>query len=167
MTPMSQQQRGVTMIEILVAIVVMALGLGGIMAMDAFSVRKSHEAFLRTQAVLQAQEMADRMHANRLGVDNGDYVMAALVDTAPGTDCILPSNTSTTCSTAQIAAWDKYEWSQSMRNLLPSGDASISLNNGVYTITVTWLEEGMNATGQTSAAKSFDFEYQPLSMNEL
>ena len=65
--------RGFTLIEVLVSMGILAIGLAGLAAMDVLTFRKNNDSYLRSQAILQAHEMAARMHANSLGVDNGHY----------------------------------------------------------------------------------------------
>lgn len=148
------RQSGVTMIEVLITILVLAIGMTGVMATEALAIQTNHQAYLRTQAILQAQRMADRMHANLKGVSDGNYVMT----TTPGTPS--PNCLSASCTPAEMAAFDKWEWDQNNKTLLPSASATITFDSTdeFYTITINWKEE----TNNQSKDKSFSFVYKPL-----
>lgn len=148
------RQSGMTMIEVLITILVLAIGLTGVMSMEAIAIKSNHQAYLRTQAILQAQDLADRMHANLKGVEDGDYVITS-APTTPAKNCL-----STACSTAELALFDKWEWDQSNKKLLPDSTATVSFDSTAksYTMTINWKEEG-NGTIET---KSFSFVYKPL-----
>lgn len=153
------KQSGMTMIEVLITILVLAIGLTGVMSMEAIAIKTNHQAYLRTQAILQVQEMADRMHANLKGVGDENYVMTSTPGT-PGTNCLSAS-----CTPAELAAFDKWEWDQGNEKLLPDHTAAISFNSTdkSYTITVGWKEEGNDAL----VSKSFSFVYKPLPIYAL
>ena len=148
------KQRGVTMMEVLVTILVGAVGLAGVMGMEALAIKTNHQAYLRTQAILQAQDLADRMHANLKGVDDGDYA-TAIPTSQPSPNCL-----SANCTPEQLAAFDKWEWQQANERLLPAGAGTITYSSieEAHTITVAWKEEGNAGT----ADKNFSFVYKPL-----
>jgi type IV pilus assembly protein PilV len=60
-------QRGITLVEVLVALVVMAIGLLGISSLYLESLRANRTALLRAQAIDLVNDMADRIRANRRG----------------------------------------------------------------------------------------------------
>lgn len=148
------EQSGLTMIEVLITILVLAIGLTGVLSMEAIAIKTNHQAYLRTQALLQAQEMADRMHANLKGVEDTNYIMSTVPGT-PTVNCLTAS-----CTPAEMATFDKWEWYQGNLKLLPSSTASISYNSTdkTYTITINWQEEGNDSLD----TKSFSFVYKPL-----
>src|SRR5262245_62695028 len=69
--------RGLTMIETLVALVIMSVGLLGIAALHVESVKAARSATLRTKAITLAVDMAEKMRANRVGTLAGDYTIGA------------------------------------------------------------------------------------------
>ena len=149
-----KRQTGVTMIEVLITILILAIGLTGVMSMEAIAIKTNHQAYLRTQAILQVQAMADRMHANLKGVDDGNYVMGT-TPTTPTQNCLTGG-----CTPAQMAIFDKWEWDQDNKALLPDSTATITYDSvaETHTITVNWKEEGNDAV----VNKSFSFVYKPL-----
>jgi len=139
----NRQQNGFTMLEVLVAIVVLAFGLLGLAGLQADGLRNNTSAYLRSQATLMAYDMMDRMRANMHGVESGDY--NNLMGTTP-TD---PSCITTGCSVAQMAQHDAYEWSQQLAEILPSGQGRV-IGNGAgsaFSITVMWDDRRTGATG--------------------
>ena len=98
-----RHQKGVTLIEVLVAIVIMAFGLIGIAALQTTAIANNVVSGEYTQAALLAQNMAERMRANREGVLANSYLLAA----DPGVPASPPVNCATTlCTPANQALWD-------------------------------------------------------------
>ncbi|MGB5325147.1 MAG: type IV pilus modification protein PilV [Pseudomonadales bacterium] len=150
-----QQSRGFTLIEVLVTVFVLAVGILGVAGMQAVSVRESGNTYHRTQADLLVADIVDRMRANRNEARLG-AASAYLADPAAvaATDC-----SASTCDEATLAAFDLFEWQQSMTNSsLPAGALSIAfvqnavtgttVVGSVFTIRVFWDEERDGDTGK-------------------
>lgn len=105
----SGQQAGFTLIEVLVAIVILAIGLLGQAALQSSGLRSSQESYLRTQATLLAADISDRMRANRQAALNGDY------DTSFGA----------TVTGSSIAALDLSDWVSTVSGVLPLGEGQV------------------------------------------
>ena len=67
------RHRGFTLIEALVALVVLSIGLLGVAALQLASLQANYGASQRTQATFLAQDIVDRMRANRDAAVAGDY----------------------------------------------------------------------------------------------
>lgn len=146
--------RGVSMIEVLVAIVIFSLGLLGLALMQLKGANFTKDSAARSVAVLQARSLADRMQANPLGVKNGDYVWT---QAGLPTGCASKSDAS-----AKTACSDLLDWLTQMRAALPAGASTsaamgqvIDNSNGTYTITVQW--SGLDVIGTGSESDSFVF----------
>jgi len=135
---------GFTMIEVLVAIFVLAIGLLGLAGLQANSLKNNTSAYTRSQAQLLAYDMLDRMRANMQGVANGNY--DDLLSTTP-TD---PNCIGSGCSVAALAQHDAYEWTAILSQTLPSGTGLVSGSGAgsIFTITVMWDDERTGATGK-------------------
>ena len=150
-TRVSSAARGFTLVEVLVALVVMSVGMLGIAALYLEGLRAGRTAVYRTTAVNLAADMADRIRAN-LPAGN------AYAGTGPGTDesCV---NGDADCTPAQLADDDWFSWSNQIEAELPQGaSAEIQVDAApapVYTITLAWPE-----IGQTEAA-SYSLRLQP------
>lgn len=116
------RQDGFTLIEILVAVLILSLGLLGLAGLQAASMRANHSAYLRSQATQLAYDIADRMRANMAGVKdvNGKmYYNDPIL--APQPACY----TSAGCSAAQLAGDDAARWTADLQALLPAGSAGV------------------------------------------
>lgn len=150
------KQHGFTLIEILVAVLVLSVGLLGIAGLQTKGTQHVYDAQLHTLAAIQVQDMADRIRANLEGMRDGRY---NALSTTPPTN---PSCDSDTCTPEQLAAYDMYRWNTDNGALLPSGAGQIAcedtsgttLSNGTNadigsrcTITVRWDANRNGATG--------------------
>ncbi|MFP4294723.1 MAG: type IV pilus modification protein PilV [Halothiobacillaceae bacterium] len=117
------RQGGVTMIEVLIAIVVLSIGLLGMAALQSSAVSMNHSAYLRSQATNLAYDISDRMRANREAALDGDY------DLAFG-DTVENNGT--------VSAEDLDEWLEALEITLPSGQGAIERDDDVFTIFVRW-----------------------------
>jgi len=143
--------QGFTLLEVLIAIVVLSFGLIGLAGIQAVSVKNNHSADLRTLAVQQAYDMADRMRANAAGVKSGLY--DSLTATVPATIPADPACISTGCSNTQLRDYDQRIWNLNNQTMLPSGTGSViavagtAAPNKAYVITVMWDDYRKGATG--------------------
>lgn len=133
------KNHGFTLLEILIAVVVLSIGLLGIAGLQAVGQQSNHSAYLRSQATALAYDMIDRMRANNAGVANGDY---DAIDTTANT-YTDPGCASSTCSSTQMAQYDMYDWQQELANQLPTGNGKVSgAGSGtMYTVTVMWDDD--------------------------
>jgi type IV pilus assembly protein PilV len=108
----------------------------GMAALQGTALRYSNQAYLRSQAVIVAYDIFERMRANAAGVSGGYYSAVADED-AEGVNCM-----SAACTPAQLATYDIDKWSQNIGQLLPSGSGSITADGGSqYTVTINWIEQ--------------------------
>lgn len=150
---------GVTMMENLVALLILSVGLLGLAGLQAATLRGSHDASLRSIAVQQASNMANRIRANTQGVINGDY--NNISSSAPSLieDCDINS-----CNATELATFDANKWNTINNSLLPGGGGTVvgtPLNTAPnivaippgmptpteFTITVRWDAYRNGATG--------------------
>lgn len=136
------RQRGLTLMEILITVLILAVGLLGVASMQTQSLKGTANANNRSLAMYLANDITDRMRANRLATGNGKYNAIANASASP--DCV-----SSVCTPDQLAARDLYEWKDNIERMLPSGTATISRSGNIFTITVGWIDK-INAEASTS-----------------
>jgi type IV pilus assembly protein PilV len=139
-------QRGVTLIEILVTVLILAFGLMGLVGMQAKVQAGQAENYQRAQAVLLVEDMTNRLSAGRLNA--AAYVTA----TALGTGDTQPAS----CAGTTGAARDQCEWSHEIQGASERAAGAsvgamvaargcveqVGVNPAVYRVTVTW--QGMS-----------------------
>ena len=146
-------QKGLSLIEVMIALAVFSFGLLALAALMASGLKYNTSALHRSYATNQAYDMADRMRANRLGLDAGYYNNLSDSGTDPG--CIESG-----CTPEQMAQYDTWQWNSDNARLLPEGVGTVSLkssDSGIYTITIAWNDDRDPGT----EAESFVFEFQP------
>lgn len=123
---------GFSLIEVLVALVVLSVGLLGLAALQSTATQFNASAYSRSQATILAYDMADRIRANREAALDGDYTSPY-----PGT---LPTCNDAVAGT--VAQQDLAAWRRSLACSLPSGNGAVDYDAGtdVVTISVTWDE---------------------------
>jgi len=131
-----REHGGFTLLEALVAIVVLSIGLLGLAALQATALSFNSSAYQRSQATYLAYDILDRMRANLCRARAGDYDLTLADD--------VPTDTT-------LAATDLREWRRAAGNLLPSGTGSIARNGNIVTITIQWDDSrGQNPVQQFS-----------------
>jgi type IV pilus assembly protein PilV len=116
-------QSGFTLIEVLVALVVLSIGLLGIAKLVLFGVRANDSAYLRTQAVNLAYGVLDNMRGNVTVAQAGAYTVALGPYAPPGQMC---NAVAAPCAGAALAAYDLYQWKQQLLASLPNGDGTVT-----------------------------------------
>ena len=123
--PRHQQQAGFTLIEVLIAFFILSIGLLGLAGLQTTGLKSNHSAYLQTQASIYANDIIERMRANRSSALDADYDIA---DTA---------TTPTSNSSSSISDQDLTEW-RTLVSTLPSGTSSVTNNSGQVTVVISW-----------------------------
>ncbi len=165
-----RENRGLSLIEVLVALMILSIGLLGIAGLQVVSMRSNHGSYVRGQAIVLTYSMADRMRANRLGildinrnpigfynsVDTGGQFQAAASN-----GCSESFGTAaTTCTVAQIAANDLSEWRAVLAARLPQGQGSVCIDSTPNDGTGV-AANGCDNTGALYAIKVWWQEIEP------
>ena len=124
-----RRARGFSLIEVLITILVFAIGLLGLAALQAVSMRSNQSANFRTQATALGYMIIDRMRANTDAVLRGEY----LAGLSAG-DCTADPPDSPT------SAHDIAVWRQQLACQLPDGQGSVSFPGGTVVIDITWTD---------------------------
>lgn len=121
------KQNGATLIEVLVAVLVLSVGVLGLTGLQMTSIQANKSAYYRSQATLLASDMADRMRANRT---------LALGNAYTGVD--FPTSASNNAETGNAAQIDIAQWLNQLNRALPDGTGKIERNGTIVTIQVRW-----------------------------
>ncbi|MDH4259414.1 MAG: type IV pilus modification protein PilV [Gammaproteobacteria bacterium] len=138
-----KSQSGFTMVETLVALVVLAIGMLGIAALYLNSLQAGRTAIYRTQAVNLAADLADSIRSNRTAMANyGNVYGDAFAE-------VGACATTAGCAPAELAATDLSRWKAALALLLPNGQGQVVVTlppaagePATYIITVQWAEVG-------------------------
>lgn len=122
--PMNNQ--GFTMLEVLVALLVISFGLLGLVGLQTVGLQYTHSASLRTTATQLAYDMADRMRANQAGVKAGYYNNPTSPSETPA--CLQDAG----CSAQQMAETDVAIWKQELARVLPQGDGVVCIDGTAW-----------------------------------
>jgi len=127
-------QRGFTLIEVLVTVIILAIGLLGLAGLQLTALKYNHSAYMRSQAIILTNDITDRMRANLDMATAGNYSIALGVVPA----VVSCEGVGANCSPADVAAADLSDWKQQLAAVLPSGDGAIVQNGSLFTITLQW-----------------------------
>jgi type IV pilus assembly protein PilV len=139
-------ESGFTLLEVLIALLVMSIGLLGIGKMMMLSARANDSAYMRSQATALAYTILDDMRANRATAISQGYDTAQVAPAQLACATAAPG-----CTAGQVAQNDTFLWNQALATALPNGagtvvtavapDSTTGANNVTATITVTWSDK--------------------------
>ena len=155
----SRSQRGFTLTEVIVAVLILAIGVLGVSGLQVISMQQNRSALLRGQALQIGNDMLDRMRANQ----GSDYAPVEFDEDPPlALNCV---GAAVDCSELQMATFDIAQWKCSINSnaadgmshdictdfgitgAFPSGEGDIQLDAvGVHQIRVRWTDNPNGAT---------------------
>lgn len=164
---MRSRTRGFTLYEVLIAVLILAIGILGVTGLQVLSLQQNRSALLRAQALQVGNDVLDRIRANPDGTYSGvDF------DDAPSgsVNCV---GALANCSEDQMATYDIAQWKCSINprdengdvystcatlglaagaaNSLPEGQGAISINaDGVHEVSVRWSDYANPNNPQTT-----------------
>lgn len=142
-----QAQRGISLIESLIAIVVMALGILGILGVQMRTLTDTQAGVRRAQAIRLIEDLAERLQNNPDSLNN-----LAIYATSPtsGGDC-----ESSACDPAQLATYDLFKWREQVKSALPGGTAKVFVPLGgtrQLGVMIGWRENRYSQSGRELSA---------------
>lgn len=138
------RSRGFTLVEVLVALLILAIGLLGLAALQAQSLKFNHDALVRSEATLLAYELMDQMRANRVNAN-----LYAVPD--PDGAC---DPTALNADGAATAIMDLQCWFDNVAALLPAGRGAVAVNGAdpnMIDITLQWSDRTNTTAGDCTA----------------
>src|SRR3984885_8265545 len=139
--------RGFTLVEVLLALVVLSVGLLGMAKMVMVSSHSNDSAYLRSQATALAYQAMDSMRANLSASTTNGYITPLGVMPAAAVDC------SAFCDSPTLALSDVYAWKQHLKNALPSGTGSIT-TSAISPVIATEVEQWGDSVAQKAIANA-------------
>jgi type IV pilus assembly protein PilV len=138
--PARHGEGGFTMVEVLIAVLVLSIGLIGLASLQGVSLQFNNSAYLRSQATNLAYDITDRMRANR-----GQAIIAGSpYNIVPGAAIPAPGT---------LAQTDLNEWLTALQNTLPAGTGGVAVvPGGNVTILVCWDDSRGVAVGGAPVA---------------
>lgn len=158
---MNNRQRGVGIVEVLVALVVVSLGVLGMASLQLTGMQHSNGGYNRSKALLYAEDVATRMRSNRVavgmflfdGYDSDDEACAArptpycqASESGPAESCNVSELAQFDLFTAACGDWGAGEADDGILGSLPNGRLTINCDGvpcqptSTYTLNVTWTE---------------------------
>ncbi|MFC0153967.1 type IV pilus modification protein PilV [Xanthomonas dyei] len=137
---LQQRQRGFSLIEVLVAVLILAIGLLGFALLQTTSVRMSKSAAIRTQATNLATELLDQMRVNRLSAASFPSQASFSSGAISSVSCIPATGT---VDVAKMTALWKCDV---VRVLGDNASSAVTLSDGVATVQLNWSDRGGDAT---------------------
>ncbi|MET0984904.1 MAG: type IV pilus modification protein PilV [Steroidobacteraceae bacterium] len=138
-------QKGFTLVEVLVTLVLTSVGLLGMAALQLTTLKSNQEAYVRSQASMLSGYILDRMRANQRGFLNNEYTVAFDGTGTAGT----------------TAGNDLARWQAEINRLLPGGAANAAgqvartAGTNIVTVTIRWSERADRVLQEASANTSF------------
>ena len=152
--------RGFSLVEVLVALIVLSVGLLGIAKMQGLALSSTTSASSRSLAAIEASSLADAMHSNRVFWASNTPVTNPAVTVAGATVTNSPSTAPATCapcSATDLASYDLKQWATALAALLPNDQATITCYATTpvsYAVQITWSEKTVAINSQEQAQVS-------------
>lgn len=140
------KQRGITLIEVLVTMVILTIGITGIAIVQATSMQSGAQMKYRSAAISSAQSMIDAMRANRIGI--AAQSLAGL-QSYVGTNTTMPA--ADTQAGKDFIAFDA-ELQTSLENRSPAFRIQVD-GSRVVRVTISWTQR--NDTGSGTGTESY------------
>ncbi len=186
---MNKSQQGITLLESLVALLILSIGLLGTAHLMATGIQQTNGSFARTQATYLAENLAERMRANPEAIINMDYAAfdsntfvfapnaTPVCNSKPAAYCADDGGVPATCTATQLAIFDKFQTTcgnggsangnNGVKDLLPGGRLLITCNDApctptsTYTLQVNWNETERAGAADATKTKSVQHKILP------
>ncbi|HET6630766.1 MAG TPA: type IV pilus modification protein PilV [Woeseiaceae bacterium] len=139
--PVTRTNKGIagfSLIEVLIALIVMSVGMLGIAGLYVHGMQAGRTSLFRHHAVTLAGDVADRIRAN-------PHAGAAYIGAGADNNCV---GGGVDCSPQAMAANDIFLWQEQAAATLPDGQVAVTYDDSavpsVYTVKVTWSEAGQD-----------------------
>lgn len=145
---------GFSLLEVLIALLVLSVGLLGIAGLQTFSLQFNHQSYERTQATLLISDIAERITTNPLAARAGRY--DGVLDTFLASSYTGYGGCPASCGNSnELATYDIFIWKSALENskILAQGTGSITrvidaadADAVIHDIRVQWVENNLPAS---------------------
>jgi type IV pilus assembly protein PilV len=143
----SNKGKGFTLIEVLIALFVLAIGLLGMATLMMNSIQSSQGASQRSAATVAAYDLAERLRANRTQSAVAGSAYAGNPAAAVLPNCFTDTTNTTGCSNAENVALDRAQWSANLQGNIPGAEAAVQqINVNTFCLVIFWQEPGVTQT---------------------
>jgi type IV pilus assembly protein PilV len=166
-----RRSRGFTLIEVMVAIVILSVGMLGVAGLMVTGIQFSHSSLQRSQATQLAYDMIDRMRSNQAGVQladapagGGNYhrpIGNVSASNSPyiinKTNCVGATGAALGCLPGEMADQDAWEWQRAVAERLGGGVAIVcrDSSNSPGSYEGTTITHNCNGVGPKYAIKIY------------
>jgi type IV pilus assembly protein PilV len=126
-----KSNRGFSMVEVLVSLVILSIALLGTAGLTASSLNSNTNSYYRSQATVMADDILDRMRANITAARDGNYNIGA-------------DPVSIAAPAGSMANFDCTEWVNTLASTMPGGEGTVTVDGGTVTIVIRWGDEANN-----------------------
>ena len=151
------KSRGFTLIEVLIALVILSLGLLGLAGLQIISLKNNQSTYVRGQANLMAMDVIDRIRANPHAQQLYLTTVVAASTHSADPPCNQCKDSGNLCAPQQIVALDLCDWQAQLSKLSTDATGAITNSNGVYTISIQWDENRDGAVNALDANITMSF----------
>lgn len=165
-----QRIRGVSLLEVLVSVLLAAIGLLALAGANVSAIRYSKMSQYRSTSTMLAHDIAERMRANKLGLGSYTYTTSWTSQASAIANDSSCEGAAATCTASQLAAYDLATWRKVVRDQLPQGSVFISIQGTVGAdVWIAWRDPAVanaseNSTDSRNAAADTAKECPPSSL---
>lgn len=145
--PPLSRQHGATLVEVLMAMLLMSFGVLAMTAMQAHAIQHSQTTESRARATLLAHDLADRMRANPAPLGHWEAYDLIATDTPATPTAASACQGPAACTFDEMAAADLAQWQQQLASSLPQGRGHVRTVGTHADVWVLW-DEADHASAQ-------------------
>ncbi len=119
-------QKGVGLIEVMIAVLVLGVGLLGILTLQNNALKLNQVSYYYSQASVMVSDITEKVRSNI--ASSNSYSLSFGETPTSNVDCIA-----TPCRSEQLAQWQLAQWRSRVAQMFPSGDAQIEISTDINT----------------------------------
>ena len=131
---MKRNERGAALIEMMVSLLVLAVGLLGVLAMQVQSLKANQNAYLYSQSAFLANDIYESM--NLFPYNAADFAINFSATTPTLPECTLSDSN---CTKKEVITWSQSSWRANIEKLLPGGKGAVVMTDGAYEIQIKFI----------------------------